>query len=89
MNDTDFFFILGFVKVAKNRIKTLEAIGTDTQMPSEISKKTDLRTSQVSRTLRDLKGKGLVVCINDDVRKGRLYRCTPLGLEVLKHLEFN
>lgn len=89
MNEEYFFYLLGFVKISKLRLKTLEAIGTGTLMPSEISSKTDMRTSQVSNALSDMKGKGLVVCINENVRKGRLYRCTPSGLEVLKYLEFN
>ena len=89
MNENDFFYLLGFVKVSQLRIKTLKSIGTKLKMPSEISRETDIRTSQVSGALRALKGKGLVVCINEDVHKGRLYKCTPLGLEVLKYLEFN
>ena len=89
MNENDFFCIVGFVKVSRLRLKTLEALGTETLMPTEISSKTDIRTSQVSGALKALKGKGLVVCINEDVHKGRLYRCTPLGLEVLEYLKFN
>ncbi len=89
MNENDFFYILGFLKASRLRLTTLKAIGTGVMMPSEISGKANIRTSQASSALRDLKGKGLVVCINDDVRKGRLYRCTSLGLEVLEYIEFN
>ena len=89
MNEIDFFYILGFVKASKLRLKVLEAIGTEALMPSEISAQTDIRTSQVSSALSDLKDKGLVICMNDKMRKGRLYRCTSQGFEVLKYLLFN
>ena len=40
MNENDFFCIVGFVKVSRLRLKTLEALGTKTLMPTEISSKT-------------------------------------------------
>lgn len=86
MNKEDLFCLVGFVKVSQHRMKTLKSIGTKLKMPSEIGRETDLRTSQVSRVLRDLKRKDLVICINEDVKKGRLYKCTPLGLEVMEYL---
>ena len=86
MNEKDLFYILGFVKVSNQRIAILKSIGTSFKMPSEIARETDIRTSQVSGGLRDLKRKGLVVCINENVRKGRLYKCTPLGLKVLEYI---
>ncbi len=86
MNKKDLFCLVGFVKVSQHRIKTLESICIELKMPSEIGRETDLRTSQVSRALGDLKSKNLVVCVNEEVRKGRLYKCTPTGLEVMKYL---
>ena len=34
----------------------------------------------------DLKKKNLVICVNEEVRKGRLYKCTDLGKEIIKKL---
>ena len=78
--------ILGYVKVSPYRTNTLITIGNDLMMPSEIAKKLDINTSQVSSALSDLKEKNLVVCVNEEVRKGRLYKCTDLGLEILEKL---
>ncbi len=86
MNEKDLFYIMGFVKISSYRIAILKSIGTSCKMPSEIAKETNIRTSQVSGALSDLKKKNLVVCINENVRKGRLYRCTPLGLKVLDYI---
>lgn len=55
-------------------------------MPSQIAKEINVNTSQVSSALSDLKKKNLVICINEDVRKGRLYKCTDLGKSVAKKL---
>ena len=87
MNNEDFFYLVGFVKVSQYRMETLKSIGLELKMPSEIARETNLRTSQVSRVLGDLKKENLVFCVNENVRKGRLYKCTPLGLEVLEYID--
>lgn len=86
MNEKDLFYLIGFVKVSQLRTKTLKALDGSVKIPSEISRETDVRTSQVSGALAQLKMKNLVICINEEANKGRLYKCTPLGLEVVKHL---
>ena len=55
-------------------------------MPSEIAKDINASTSQVSAALSDLKKQKLVICVNEEVRKGRLYKCSELGLEIIKLL---
>ena len=86
MNEKELYSILGFVKVSKYRTDTLKTIGYTFKMPTEIARETDFKTSQVSSALIDLKKKNLVVCLNDEAKKGRLYRCTEHGLEILEHL---
>lgn len=86
MDESKLFEILGYVKVSSNRTKTLKSIGTTLKMPSEIARDVDIRTSQVSSSLADLKKQGLVICVNEEVRKGRLYKCTDLGLEIIELL---
>ena len=86
MKNSEMYKILGYVKVSPYRTNTLITIGNDLMMPSEIAKKLDINTSQVSSALSDLKEKNLVVCVNEEVRKGRLYKCTDLGLEIIEQL---
>lgn len=86
MDEEYILSLLGFVKVSRLRTQALKALGKDVKMPSEISRETGIRTSQVSGSLSEMKKKDLVVCINEEANKGRLYRCTPLGLEVYKRL---
>lgn len=86
MNEKELYSILGYVKVSKYRTNTLKTIGHTYKMPTEIARETEFKTSQVSTALIDLKKKDLVVCLNEEAKKGRLYRCTELGHEILEHL---
>lgn len=86
MDEKEIFEILGYVKISPYRTNTLKSLGDDLKMPSEIAKETNVKTSQVSTALSDLKRKDLVICVNEEVRKGRLYKCTDLGKEIIKKL---
>lgn len=86
MDERRLFELLGYVKVSINRTKVMKTIGTEIKIPSEIARDAHIKTSQVSGSLADLKKAGLVVCLNEETRKGRLYQCTETGLEILKHL---
>ena len=52
--------------------------------PSEISQKTKLRLNHVSNFLKDLKNNKLILCLNDEDKRGRLYQITELGKRVIK-----
>lgn len=86
MDEKELFKKLGYVKISPYRTNTLKSIGENVKMPSEIGREIDVRTSQVSAALSDLKKEELVICVNEEMRKGRLYKCTQMGLEVLKYL---
>ena len=80
--------IVGYLEVSSARKKTIKAIGNEKyKLPSNICKETGLTSSQVSNALRDLKNKELVICLNESVSKGRLYKCTDLGLKILEKLK--
>ena len=86
MDEKEIYKILGYIKISPYRTNTLKSLGDDLKMPSEIAKENKIKTSQVSTALSDLKNKNLVICVNEEVRKGRLYKCTDLGKEILKRL---
>ena len=64
-------------------VKTLNVRPT---MPKEISELINKPQSHVSRALRQLEDKGIIVCINPQNKKGRIYRLTELGVEIAKLL---
>lgn len=86
MNDDVIFKTLGYVMASEYRCNIIKSIGENIKIPSAIAEDIGLRTNHVSNVLKDLKEHNIVVCLNEDARKGRLYRNTELGLEILKYI---
>ncbi len=72
-----------YVEKSQYRSKVLKSLSNDAKMPSQISKDTGIIQNHISNTLRQLKEHDLVECINPEVRKGRLYRLTDDGEEIV------
>jgi DNA-binding MarR family transcriptional regulator len=87
LTEDEIWDLIGFIKVSSTRYNTLRALETDFLMPTEISRRTGIRTTQVSNALHDLKARNLVECKNEHVRKGRIYQITEDGLTILKKLK--
>ena len=64
----------------------MKALEDDIKIPSKIAKDSDIRQNHISKVLSELKAHELVECINPEVRKGRLYRLTPKGDELVKNI---
>ena len=79
--------VVRFVNRSAYRVKTLKTIGRKVKIPKEISQESGIVQNHISNVLRDLKEKNLVECVNPDSRKGRLYRLSEEGLEILDALE--
>ena len=77
---------LGWVKLSKHRKKIVRDLEHDFKIPTEISKSTDLSKSEVSRTLKALKDRNIVVCINEKSHRGRIYTLTDEGKNIAKYL---
>ncbi|WP_458404020.1 winged helix-turn-helix domain-containing protein [Methanobrevibacter sp.] len=89
LSESELWNLIGFVKVSPTRYKTLKILESHFLMPTEISKSTGLRPTQVSNALHELKEKNLVKCLNEDASKGRIYQNTPLGMEILNIIDKN
>jgi predicted transcriptional regulator len=87
MNDDELFKLVGYVMASDYRKNIIKSIGNDIKIPSVIAEEIGLRTNHVSNVLNDLKTKNIVVCLNEEARKGRLYKNTDLGLTILKYIE--
>ena len=78
---------ISYVQISKYRTKAMKSLEDDVKIPSVIAKDSGIRTNHISKVLAELKAHELVECINPEVRKGRLYRHTDKGEEVVKNLE--
>jgi len=82
--DDGFIHALSFVKSSLYRKKILKSLSSGIRTPSEIAKDNGIRLNYVSMYLAELKKEGLVQCLNEDAKKGRLYEITEFGNEILK-----
>lgn len=77
---------ISYVQISKYRLKTMKALEDNVKIPSVIARDSGIKTNHISKVLSELRAHGLVECINPEVRKGRLYRLTDIGEEVVEHL---
>lgn len=75
-----------YVKASQYRIKIMKSLDGKVKIPSEIAKEIGMPQKRISGSIDHLKNHNLIECINPQVRKGRLYRLTYLGKEVVKKL---
>ena len=79
--------MIGFIKISNARYRTLKCLRNENLMPTEISRKTQLTPAQVSVALHDMKKAKIVRCMNEKVKKGRIYQCTELGAQIMEILD--
>ncbi|MBE6504154.1 MAG: transcriptional regulator [Methanobrevibacter sp.] len=87
MEEKELLDIVGYVMASTYRLGVLQYIGNGVKIPSDIARTIGVRTNHISNVLSDLKENGLVVCLNENAHKGRLYKNTELSLEILKYLK--
>ena len=79
--------ILDFVQRSTYRQRILAALEDNVLMPKEIAERSNIKTNHVSKVLSELKSKELIELVNPEARKGRLYRLTSVGDEIVEKLE--
>ena len=84
--DDDTLKIWSYINISSYRVKTVKALKDEVLMPTQIAKDAGIRTNHISKVLSELKEAGIAECINPEVRKGKLYRLTDLGEEIVKEL---
>ena len=78
---------ISYVNISKYRTKVIKSLDGEVLIPSQIAKNSGIRTNHISKVLSELKAHELVECINPEVRKGRLYRLTEKGDDLVKNLK--
>ena len=77
---------LRFVRNSTYRELVLKTIGDSVKMPSEIANDSGILVYHISTVLRELSDLNLIVCINPNFKKGRMYKLTDQGFRVLRWL---
>ena len=78
---------ISYVNISKYRTKVMKSLDGEVLIPSQIARNSGIRTNHISKVLSELKAHELVECINPEVRKGRLYRLTEKGDDIVKNLK--
>ena len=76
---------MSYVKISTYRTRVMMSLDDEIKIPSKIANDAD-RQNHISKVLAELKAHNLVECINPEVRKGRLYRLTDKGDEIVKNI---
>ena len=76
-----------YVNKSSYRVRVLKSIGEDVKMPKEIAAESGILPNHISNVLKQLRDNDVVECINPEVKKGRLYRLSDDGLDVLHKLK--
>jgi len=77
---------LAYVRSSKHRENILRFVGDEIKIPTEIAQNINISTKHISKYLGELKDKDIIRCLNENDRRGRLYKLTPTGKEILKYL---
>ncbi len=79
--------VIKYVQASSYRTKTLKSIAKSPNIPSKIAKDCDIKLNHISNVLNALKKQNLIYYINPEVSKGRVYKITDLGKEVVKEIK--
>ena len=77
---------ISYVQISSYRTKVMKSLDGDVKIPTQIAKDSNIMPNHISKVLSELKAHELVECINPEVRKGRLYRLTDKGNELVKNI---
>ena len=78
---------ISYVKISTYRTKVMKSLEDEVKIPTQIARDSDIRPNHISKVLAELKARDLVECINPEVRKGRLYRLTDKGDDIVKNID--
>lgn len=85
--DDETLIKLSYVNISLYRAKTVKALKDEVKIPTQIVNDAGIRPNHISKVLHELKDAGIAECINEEARKGRLYRLTDVGNEIVKNLD--
>lgn len=78
---------LSYVSISSYRLRTVKSLQNEVKIPSNIAKDTGILPNHISKVLKELKDVGVAECINENAKKGRLYRLTQTGEEIAENLK--
>ena len=78
--------LIGYVRASKYRKRIVLSLNQSNKTPLELSNELEFYITHVSSTLRELKDKGVAICLTPNLKKGKIYSLTNLGESIVKEL---
>lgn len=78
---------LGYINASTYRKKIILALAKKPQTPKQLSDGINIKISHVSRGLKELVDKELVICQTPDLKRGKIYSLTAKSKSLLKSLK--
>ena len=85
--DDETLKVFAYVNISTYRVRAVKALDGEVKTPANIAKDSGIKLNHISKTLHQLKDCGVAVCINEDAKRGRLYKLTCVGEEIVGHLD--
>ena len=76
---------ISFIISSSYRKKVLESL-ENPKTPSKISKKLNINKTHISKTLKELSSKKIILCLTPKANKGKLYVISNHGKIILKEI---
>lgn len=74
----------GKIGSSNYRKKVLLKLSEGVFTPKQLEKALNIKLSHISRTLTELEKMKLIECLNPTLRKGKMFKITQLGKQILK-----
>ena len=65
----------------------MKTLDDDVKIPTKIANDTSINVNHISKVLKELKNKSIVECMNEEAYRGRLYRLTDTGKDILENIK--
>ncbi len=85
--DDETLKVYGYVISSSYRERSVKSLKDSNKIPTDLAEDIGVRTNHISKVLRELKECGVAECINEEKRKNRVYRLTPMGEDVAKLID--
>ena len=79
--------LVSFIAISKRKKEILLILQEKSVSQPELKRLTSMYKAHISRNLKELANKKLIVCRNPKDRVFKFYRITPLGKKVIKEVQ--
>lgn len=77
----------GYIISSDYRKKVVTSLLAGPKTPKQIAIEVNLYLSHVSKTLNELQEYNIAVCLNPELKRGRIYELTKEGKDLAKYLK--